>query len=114
MDPKMMALKSTTFLARRFTRQQLADVQETVELFPNDRRNELSLTICEHLNWKTPHGTVRVAAFGALSKRRAFSPCQCRVKGHAKAYCTCAGAARDQGDAGGSHPVASQRRSNTR
>ena len=34
MDPKIIALKSTTFLGRRFTRQQLADVQETVELFP--------------------------------------------------------------------------------
>ena len=51
-----MALKSTTFLGRRFTQQQLADVPETVDLFPNDRRNELSLTICEHLNWKTPKG----------------------------------------------------------
>ena len=60
MDPKIIALKSTTFLGRRFTRQQLADVQETVELFPNDSRNELSLTICEHLNWKTPKGAYRV------------------------------------------------------
>ena len=40
MDPQMIALKSTPFLGRRFTRQQIADVQETVALFPNDSRRE--------------------------------------------------------------------------
>ena len=37
-DPQMMALTSTTFLGGRFTRQQIADVHETVALFPNDSR----------------------------------------------------------------------------
>ena len=62
MDPRIAALKSTTFLGRRFTRRQIADIRETVELFPNDSRNELSKTICEHLNWTTPKGDYRVAA----------------------------------------------------
>ncbi len=62
MDPRITALKSTTFLGRRFTRRQIADIQETVELFPNDSRNELSMTICEHLNWTTPKGDYRISA----------------------------------------------------
>ncbi len=33
---EIAALKSTTFLGRRFTRRQIADIRETVELFPND------------------------------------------------------------------------------
>ena len=28
MDPRITALKSTTFLGRRFTRRQIADIQE--------------------------------------------------------------------------------------
>ncbi len=40
----------------------IADIRETVELFPNDSRNELSKTICENLNWTTPKGDYRVAA----------------------------------------------------
>ena len=62
MDPRIAALTSTTFLGRRFTRRQIADIAETVELFPNDSRNELSKTICENLNWTTPKGEYRVAA----------------------------------------------------
>ena len=62
MDPRIAALESTTFLGRRLTRRQIADIQETVELFPNDSRNELSKTICENLNWTTPKGDYRVAA----------------------------------------------------
>ena len=62
MDPRIEALKSTTFLGRRFTRHQIADIQETVAMFPNDSRNELSKTICEHLDWTTPKGDYRVAA----------------------------------------------------
>ncbi|MCY4460148.1 MAG: DUF4338 domain-containing protein [Albidovulum sp.] len=62
MDPRIAALKSTTFLGKRLKRRQIADIQETVALFPNDSRNELSKTICEHLNWKTPAGDYRVAA----------------------------------------------------
>ena len=52
MDPRIEALKSTTFFGRRFTRRQIADIAETVAMLPNDSRNELSKTICEHLGWK--------------------------------------------------------------
>ena len=53
-------LLKTTFSGRRFTRKQLAHVQETVQHFPNLSRAELAHTLCEHLNWKTPNGKNRV------------------------------------------------------
>src|SRR5207249_11007424 len=49
-------LLRTTFSGRRFTRKQLAQVQETIQRFPNLSRTELARTACEHLNWKTPNG----------------------------------------------------------
>ncbi len=62
MDPRIERLESTTFCGRRLTRRQIADLQETVALSPALSRNELSKTICEHLNWTTPKGAYRVAA----------------------------------------------------
>ena len=62
MDPRITNLESTTFFGRRLTRRQIADIQETVALFPNDSRSELAKTICEHLNWHTPKGDYRVSA----------------------------------------------------
>jgi hypothetical protein len=53
-------LPRTTFSGRRFTRKQLAQVQETVERFPKLSRTEVARTICEHLNWKTPNGKHKV------------------------------------------------------
>lgn len=53
-------LEKTTFSGRRFTRKQLARVQETVQAFPNLSRNELALTLCEHLDWCTPNGSYKV------------------------------------------------------
>jgi hypothetical protein len=53
-------LLRTTFSGRRFTRKQLALVQETVEQFPKLTRKELAGTVCEHLNWKTPNGKLKV------------------------------------------------------
>ena len=53
-------LPSTTFSGRRFTRKQLAQVQETVERFPKLTRTELARTVCEHLNWETPNGKLKV------------------------------------------------------
>ena len=53
-------LEKTTFSGRRFTRKQLARVQETVSAFPKLSCNELALTICEHLDWTTPKGTYKV------------------------------------------------------
>jgi hypothetical protein len=60
-DQKIKKLPSTTFCGRRFTRQQIADVQSTVNRFSNLSRSELAFTICEHLNWVTPRGTNRLA-----------------------------------------------------
>ena len=62
MAPKIEALKSTTFFGHRLTRRQIADVQETVALFPALSRNELAKTIFEHLRWTTPAGGHQVAA----------------------------------------------------
>jgi hypothetical protein len=48
-------LSDTTFSGRRFTRRQLAQVQQTVEQFQHLTRKELAATLCEHLDWKTPN-----------------------------------------------------------
>jgi hypothetical protein len=53
-------LLGTTFSGRRFTRKQLAQVEETVKQFPQVSRTELAHTLCEHLNWKTPNGKNKV------------------------------------------------------
>lgn len=54
------SLSKTTFSGRRFTRKQLALVQEAVQTFSNLSRQELALTLCEHLDWKTPAGSLKV------------------------------------------------------
>ncbi|MCK5805933.1 MAG: IS4 family transposase [Lentisphaeria bacterium] len=54
------SLPKTTFSGRRFTRKQLAGVQETVEIFSNLSRSELALTVCEHLDWRTPRGSLKI------------------------------------------------------
>ena len=46
MDPLIENLKSTTFFGKRLTRRQIADIQETVGLFPKLSRTELGHTIC--------------------------------------------------------------------
>lgn len=53
-------LPKTTFSGRRFTRKQLARVQETVARFKHLTRTELARTLCEHLDWKTPNGKDKV------------------------------------------------------
>ena len=35
-----------------------SDIRQTVEIFPNDSRNELSKTIRKHANWTAPKGDV--------------------------------------------------------
>ncbi len=62
MDPRIAALKSTTFSGRRLTRRQISDIQKTVALFQNHSRNELAKTICEHLHWVSAKGDYRVGA----------------------------------------------------
>jgi IS4 transposase len=54
------SLPKTTFSGRRFTRKQLARVQDTVKTFRSLSRNELALTVCEHLDWKNPSGSLKV------------------------------------------------------
>ena len=51
MDPRIEKLKSTTFGGKRFTRQQIATIQETANTFSTLSRRELAHTICEHLRW---------------------------------------------------------------
>jgi hypothetical protein len=69
MDPKIKNLKSTTICGRRFTRQQIVDIQTTVKAFPALSLRELAHTICEHLNWVTPRGTNRIqTCLNALEK----------------------------------------------
>lgn len=53
-------ISSTTISGRRFTRKQLQQVKETIRMFPNLSRQELALTICEHLNWDNPAGKLKV------------------------------------------------------
>lgn len=53
-------LPGTTFSGRRFTRKQLAQVQQTVQRFAHLTRTELARTVCEHLDWKTPNGKDKV------------------------------------------------------
>ena len=62
MDPRIKQLQSTTFFGRRFTRRQIAAIQRTVATFPALSRKELAQTLCEHLDWRTPSGSNRVAA----------------------------------------------------
>ena len=62
MDQRIVDLKSTTFSGRRLMRQQIADIQETIALLPNDSRNELAKTIREHLGWTTANGDYKVGA----------------------------------------------------
>ena len=60
MDEAIRKLKSTTFLGRRLTRRQIAEVQRTARSFPGLSRNELAHTVCEHLNLHAPNGGNRV------------------------------------------------------
>jgi hypothetical protein len=62
-------LPKTTFSGRRFTRKQLEQVQETVQTFKNLSRRELALTLCEHLDWKTPNGKLKVNSASALLEK---------------------------------------------
>ncbi len=73
MDPCIENLKSTTFFGKRLTRRQIADIQETVALFPGLSRRELGNTICEHLGWFTPKGGYRVqSCLGMLEQLEAL------------------------------------------
>lgn len=73
MDQKIKNLASTTFCDRRFTRNQIVDIQKTVNMFSTLSRSELAYTICEHLNWVTPRGTNRIqTCLNALEEMEAL------------------------------------------
>ena len=59
MDPRIGKLKTTTFRRHRLTRRQIALMQETVGLFPNDSRRELARTPVENFGWTAPSGSYR-------------------------------------------------------
>lgn len=47
---------------RRFTPEELSEIQETVKIFSNLSLTELVQTICEHMDWLTPSGTYKTDA----------------------------------------------------
>ncbi len=52
----------TICCGRPITHQEFVEIRETVELFGSLSRKELTQTICEHLNWRTPSGTNKLDA----------------------------------------------------
>ena len=46
-----------TFGGRPITQKEFSDIRDTVEMFGNLSRTELTHTICEHLDWRTASGT---------------------------------------------------------
>ena len=60
MDPRIEALKSTTFSGRRLTRCQIAEIRDIVEFLPGTNRNRLCRLICEQLNWVSAKGELRI------------------------------------------------------
>ena len=65
-------LASTTFYGKRFTRKQLALIQETVDLVPHLSLRELGHTICEQLKWVTPTGSHKIqSCLNALEQMQA-------------------------------------------
>jgi hypothetical protein len=47
---------------RRFTPEELSEIQETVKMFSKLSLTELVQTICEHMDWLTPTGTYKIDA----------------------------------------------------
>ena len=60
MNEAISALTSTTFAGKRFTRNQLVQIQQTVKDYRHLSLRELGHTLCEHLNWVTPGGKHRI------------------------------------------------------
>ncbi len=56
MDQRTIDLRPPAFPGRRVNRRQIADIQETVALFPNDSRNGPAKTIRGHLGWTAARG----------------------------------------------------------
>ena len=76
-NSRVEALASTTFSGRRFSRQQILEIAHTVDMFSNLSRNELALTLCEHLNWNTPSRQLKVnSALELLDKLESLEICK--------------------------------------
>ncbi|MCP3883058.1 MAG: hypothetical protein GY701_32365, partial [Sulfitobacter sp.] len=60
MSEAMDSLASTTFAGKRFNRQQLVRMRQTVNDCRHLSLRELGHTLCEHLNWVTPGGKHRI------------------------------------------------------
>ena len=58
MDRRILDLESATFLGRRLTRQQIADIREPVTLLRAISRYELAQTVCERMHWQIPPGKI--------------------------------------------------------
>jgi hypothetical protein len=72
MNTAVESLKSTTFAEHRFTRKQLSGIQQTVNTFTDLSYRELGNTVCEHLNWHTPGGTLKIqTCLNALEEMQA-------------------------------------------
>ena len=69
MDERIKNLKSTTFFGHRFSRKQLAEIQQTVSRFRSLSRTELAQTISEHLGWRTSKGDNRYQSVLLLLER---------------------------------------------
>jgi len=63
------SLIATTFCGRRFSREKINEIIGTVKTFPNLSRKELAHTICEHTNWVTPMGGLKINSALALLKK---------------------------------------------
>jgi len=79
-------LPSTTFSGRRFTREQIKRVIETVRDCARLSRKELAETICEHLNWRNPRGANKTScALRLLEALETFGLCTLPKKREAAA-----------------------------
>ncbi len=54
---------------RTVSRQEIDQIRETVNLFPQLSRSELYQTICEHLQWHTASGSNKITACSKLLKK---------------------------------------------
>lgn len=62
-------METRLLCGREFTKDELWEVKETVEMFPGLSRTEIAKTICEHLNWVTPRGTYKVSSASQLLEK---------------------------------------------
>jgi len=66
---------------RPISHREIKEIQETVSLFSNLSRKELSQTVCEHLNWRTASGSNKVdACMKMLEKLENFKILQLPAK----------------------------------